>query len=176
MRLVKAFGITLIFFASSMAFAQTQSTAQTKKTSARQTTQSVISDEDLHKYAATMDSVKGMQETLIKIITENVQQNKVMTVQRYNELNKIADDQQKIAAANATSEEMDFVNEIADLKKYNTARINSAFQSLVKDYVGLKTFNSIKKGLDTDPNLKSRYEQISTSPSTSESASNREQH
>jgi Skp family chaperone for outer membrane proteins len=125
-----------------------------------QTTTS-ISDEDLKKYAATMDSVKVMQETLTQIVAENVQKNQVMPVSRYNELFKIANDEAKLAAANATEDEKAFLKEIAALREYNIARINSTYQSLAKDYVGAKTFNAIKKGLETDPQLKARYEGLS---------------
>lgn len=120
-----------------------------------------ISDDDLKKYAITMDSVKVMQETLQKIIAENVQTNKVIPVARYNQLFKIAGDQAKLTEADATSEELAFVKEIADLRQYNVERINAAYQALAKEYIGLKAFNAIKKSLDTDPNLKSRYERIS---------------
>jgi hypothetical protein len=119
-----------------------------------------ISDEDLKKYALTMDSVNVMQQTLQTIITENVQKNTVMEVPRYNELYKIAGDEAKLTAANATAEEKAFLKEISDLRQLNIARINATYQHLAKDYVGLKMFNAIKKSLDTDPALKSRYDNI----------------
>jgi hypothetical protein len=145
--------------------------AQTKTTS-----KPTISDDDLRRYAITLDSINVMQKTLIDIITENVQKNTVMTVHRYNELNKLGGDQAKLASANATQNEIDFLNEIAELKKYNTARINSVYQSLAKDYVGLKEFNSIKKSVATDPSLKSRLENITEEiMSTHDTASNRGQ-
>jgi hypothetical protein len=120
-----------------------------------------ISDEDLKKYALTMDSVKVMQQTLTAIITENVQKNTVMPVTRYNELFKIADDQAKLQEASATPEEIAFLKEIAELRQYNISRINATYQALAKEFVGLKAFNAIKKSLETDENLKKRYEGIS---------------
>jgi hypothetical protein len=119
-----------------------------------------ISDEELRKYAQTQDSIQVMQQTLTQIITENVQKNTVMPVARYNELYKIAGDSSKLTAANATPEERSFLKEIADLRQYNIERINSTYQALAKEYVGLKVFNTIKKSLDTDQTLKSRYEGI----------------
>lgn len=126
-----------------------------------QTAQPAITDEDLRKYALTMDSVKVMQETLIKIITENVQKNTVMPVSRYNELYKFTDDSTKLTAANATAEEKAFLKEVADLRQYNNERINKTYQALVKEYVTVKTFNAIKKGMEADPKLKARYDAIS---------------
>jgi hypothetical protein len=119
-----------------------------------------ISDDDLKKYALTMDSVKVMQETLQSIIAETVQTNKVMTVARYNQLFKVASDDAKLTEANATTEERAFLQEIADLRQYNVARINATYQALAKEYIGLKAFNSIKKSLETDDKLKERYERI----------------
>jgi hypothetical protein len=129
--------------------------------SAQGQTAAGISDEDLERYARTMDSVKVMQETLTQIITETVQKNTVMTVARYNELFKLAGDEAKLAAANATDEEKGFIKEVADLRQYNIGRINATYQALAKEYIGLKAFNAIKKSLETDENLKARYESIS---------------
>ena len=120
-----------------------------------------ISDDDLLRYALTMDSVKGMQETLIDIVSENVQKNTVMSVPRYNELFKIIDDPAQLTATRATENEIDFVREIAALRQLNIDRINDAYQALAKDYVGVRTFNAIRKGLESDSQLKTRYESIS---------------
>jgi hypothetical protein len=145
--------IVRLLIAAALCYTSISLTAQTsQKTS--------VTDDDLRKYAQTMDSVEVMQQTLSKIIAENVQQNTVMKVQRYNELFKVEKDQAKLTALNATPEEIAFLKEISALKEYNLKRINTAYQALAKEYVGLKTFNTIKKSLDTDPTLKSRYEAI----------------
>lgn len=138
----------------------TESKAQTTQSKA-QSSATTITDEDLKKFAITQDSVKSLQETLTQIITENVQQNTVMTVARYNELHKAGSDSTKLQAANATPEEISFLKEIDMLTQYNINRINTVYQALAKDYVGLKAFNAIKKSLQSDENLKARYESIS---------------
>lgn len=132
-------------------------TAQTK-TAAK--SKADFSDEDLKKYAITMDSVKGMQQTLIAIITEMVQQNKVMTVQRYNELFKITSDPAKLNEAKATPEEIAFLREVEDKRVEENARINATYQGLAKEYVGAKAFNAIKKSLESDESVKAKYEAI----------------
>jgi hypothetical protein len=83
-----------------------------------------------------------------------------MSVARYNQLFKIAADQTKLSEASATPEEIGFVKEIADLRQLNIERINAAYQALAKDFIGLKAFNAIKKSIETDQNLKARYERI----------------
>jgi NAD(P)-dependent dehydrogenase (short-subunit alcohol dehydrogenase family) len=120
-----------------------------------------ISDEDLKKYAATMDSVKGMQESLQELVAEAVRSNTVMPVNRYNELFKLTGDEAKLKAANATAEEIAFLEQIDDLRKVNIERINATYQALAKDYVGLKAFNAIRKSLESDQALKARYDNVS---------------
>lgn len=124
-------------------------------------TSSEISDDDLKKYAVTMDSIEGMQESLREIVAEVVRANTVMPVNRYNELFKIAQDQAKMKEANATPEEVAFLKQIDDLRKTNIERINATYQALAKDYVGLKTFNAIRKSLQSDQQLKARYDNLS---------------
>ena len=131
-------------------------------------TNSEITDEDLKKYAVTMDSIEGMQNTLREIVAETVRANTVMPVTRYNELFKIAEDQAKLKEANATPEEIAFLKQIDDLRKVNIERINATYQALAKDYVGLKTFNAIRKSLQSDQSLKARYDNISQAPESKE--------
>lgn len=125
-----------------------------------QTTKPSFTDEDLKKYAITMDSVKGMQETLNETITEMVQKATVIEVPRYNELFKIINDSTKLVAASAKPEEIAFVKEVAKKRADETAKITATFQSMAKEYVGLKAFNAIKKSLATDTALKEKYDAL----------------
>lgn len=124
-------------------------------------TSTEITDEDLKKYAVTMDSVEAMQVSLRELVAETVQTNTVMEVSRYNQLFKIAEDAAKLKEANATPEEVAFLQQINDLRKINIERINATYQALAKDYVGLKTFNAIRKSLQSDQQLKARYDNVS---------------
>lgn len=120
----------------------------------------VFNDEDLKKYAITMDSVKDMQETLNESITEMVQKNTVMEVARYNELFKIIDDEAKLGETKATAEEIAFVKQVADKRTSELARITTAYQTMAKEYVGLKAFNAIRKSLATDQALKEKLDTL----------------
>ncbi|MGC1240616.1 MAG: hypothetical protein WA874_03465 [Chryseosolibacter sp.] len=124
-------------------------------------TSTEITDEDLKKYAVTMDSVEAMQSSLRELVAETVRANTAVPVARYNELFKIAEDEAKLKAANATKEEIAFLAQINDLRKINIERINATYQALAKDYVGLKTFNAIRKSLQSDQQLKARYDNVS---------------
>lgn len=123
-------------------------------------TSNEISDEDLKKYAVTMDSVEDMQVSLRELVAEAVRSNKVMPISRYNELIKLQDDSTKLKAAGATAEELAFLNQISDLRKVNIERINTTYQDLAKNYVGLKAFNAIRKSLKSDQELKARYDDV----------------
>ncbi|MEJ1240859.1 hypothetical protein WBG78_22125 [Chryseolinea sp. T2] len=125
-----------------------------------QTTKPAFTDDDLKKYAITMDSVKDMQENLNESITEMVQKTTIMEVPRYNELFKVINDSTKLVAANAKPEEVAFVKEVAKKRADESAKITATFQSLAKDYVGLKAFNAIKKSLATDTAVKEKYDAL----------------
>jgi len=125
-----------------------------------QTSKPAFTDEDLKKYAITMDSIKDMQESLNENITTMVQKNTVMPVTRYNELFKIINDSTKLVAASAKVEEIAFVKEVAKKRADESARITATFQSMAKEYVGLKAFNAIKKSLATDTALKEKYDAL----------------
>jgi hypothetical protein len=127
-----------------------------------QTPAQEFTDEDLKKYAVTMDSVDAMKQNLSDIVAEMVRTNTVMTVQRYNELFKIAADEAKLAEAKATPEEIAFLKQVEQKRNEEIAKMNATYQSLAKDYVGLKQFNAIKKSIETDQAVKAKYEGLRT--------------
>ena len=119
-----------------------------------------ISDEDLQKYTVAMDSIDNMTSALIETISEMVKSNENVSAARYNELSKIIDDEAKLSEAEATDEEKEFVRAVAAKKDEETAKINEAFQSLARDYIGAKSYNAIKKALASDEEIKTKYETI----------------
>lgn len=120
----------------------------------------VISDEELKKYAVAMDSINDMTEQLKVTLNEKVKSNENITGTRYNQLSGIIEDEAKLAEANATPEEIAFIKEVLALKNEETAKIQQAFQSLAKDYVGASAFNKIRSALKTDTELKAKYEAL----------------
>ena len=123
-----------------------------------QTESGEITDDELEKYAVTMDSVNDMKATLLKDIEAMVKSNEKMTNARYNELSKIVDDQAALAKAKATPEEIAFMKDVAAKKEEGTAKIQETFQSMAKEYVGASAYNKIKKALASDPELQKRYQ------------------
>ncbi len=120
--------------------------------------QSEITDEELEKYAVTMDSVEDMKASLLEDITEMVEANEKMTNARYNDLSKIIDDEAALKEAKATPEEIAFLKEVAAKKEEGTKKIQETFQTMAKEFVGASSYNKIKDELKTNPELKKRYE------------------
>ena len=119
-----------------------------------------VSEEELTKYATVMDSVTEMTIAVQATLSDMVKDSEVMNGTRYNELSKISTDEAKLAEANATPEEIAFLAEVAGKKKEETLKINQAFQSLAKDYLGAATYNKVKKALAADAELKAKYDSL----------------
>ncbi len=122
------------------------------------TAQSEVTDEELEKYAVTMDSIEDMKASLLEDISEMVAKNEKMTNARYNDLSKIIDDEAALKEAKATPEEITFIKEVIAKKEEGTKKIQETFQTMAKDYVGASSYNKIKDQLKSNPELKKRYE------------------
>jgi len=120
--------------------------------------QEQVTDEELKKYAVTMDSVNDMKASLLEEISAMVKANTGLTNARYNELSKIMNDEAKLAAAKATPEEIAFMKSIAEKKSEGTAEITQTLQTMAKEYVGATSYNKVKKALATDAELKAKYQ------------------
>lgn len=119
--------------------------------------QDTVTDEELKKYAVAMDSINNMKATLLNDIKAKVESNEKITKARYNELYKVIKDEAKLKEANATEEEIAFLNEVATYKAEGTAKITATFQTLAKDYVGAAVFNKVKKAISEDEALRTKY-------------------
>lgn len=116
--------------------------------------QEKITDEEIRKYAITMDSINIMKASLIEDISAMVKANEDMTNERYNELSKISNDDAKLAEAKATPEEIAFIKEVAAKKTEGTAEISKTFQTMAKEYIGAAEYNKVKNALKTDADVK----------------------
>lgn len=134
------------FIVTTSAFAQNQSLA--------------VTDEELLKYATAMDSVSDMQANVRQELGKMIADKGVMDVQRYNALNKIINDTAQLKTAHATPEEVQFIKEVSAKQKEEVDKIKTTYQSLAKDYVTPKVFNKVKKAVETDPDVKKRYDSL----------------
>lgn len=119
-----------------------------------------VTDDELTRYATAMDSINEMSANVMILITDMVNGNETVNAARYNELSKIIGDETRLNEAKATAEEIAFVKEVAAKKAEETVKINKAFQSLAKEYVGAATYNKVKKALAADAALKGKYDAL----------------
>ena len=143
--------IAFVFAAFSQTFGQ-EARDQTKPQ------QQNVTDDELKKYAVTMDSINDMKESLSEEIGEMLKADGNMTVARYGELSKIAEDSTQLAAVQATAEEIALLKSIAEKKNEGIAEINNTYQALARDYVGAASFNKVKKAISADPALRAKFE------------------
>ena len=120
-----------------------------------------ITDEDLKKYAVTMDSLETMKSNVKNVMAEMVKANEDITNSRFNELRNAIDDTDKLAELEATEEEITFTQSVIDKKDELAGLIKPTLSDMVKNYIGsVKMYNAIKKGLKADEELKARYDAI----------------
>jgi hypothetical protein len=143
------FIIAILVAASMSAFAQA-SKEQTKK----------VTEDELVRYATAIDSINEMSAEVRLKLAEIVKENPDISASRYNELSKIANDDEKLAAANATPREIEVVKHVADVKAEETAKINETYQALAKEYVTAPVFNKVKKALAEEPEVKAKYDSL----------------
>ncbi len=118
-----------------------------------------ITDEDLKKYAVTMDSLETMKDNVKNVMADMLKSNENITIARYNELNDAIGDEEKLTELEATEEEVEFIQAVIDKKEELTAQIKPTLTTMVKDYIGsVKMYNAIKKGLKSDEELKAKYD------------------
>lgn len=119
-----------------------------------------VTTEELMRYAVAMDSINRLTNNVIEEVTERVKNSTAITAARYNELSRIVNDSTQLVQANATAEEVAALRDILTYKDEQTAKINETFQSLAKEYIGVSTFNKVKKALSNDKTLKQQYDSI----------------
>jgi hypothetical protein len=119
-----------------------------------------VTEEELRNYAIAMDSIDNMKVSLIEKISDMVRNNEIVTGNRYNELSKIIGNEEKLAAANATAEEIEAIKEIIAKRDEETQKINETFQLLAKDFIGAKSYNKVRRALQADATVKAKYESI----------------
>lgn len=134
--------------------------AQAQTDTIATTTAGGISDDELKRYAVMMDSIDGMRSDLLSEVAQMIKTSELMSVNRYNELIRIKDDTAKLAAVNATPEEMAFLEEIRATRQKGSQEISQVFQSMANDYVGSDTYSKVRRALTTNDTVKSKYKSM----------------
>ncbi|MEI9917604.1 MAG: hypothetical protein WDO14_02250 [Bacteroidota bacterium] len=119
-----------------------------------------VTNDELIKYATVIDSVGRMQNTARHELGDMIRSKGIMDLARYNALNKIINDPPQLEEAKATPEEIAFVKEVNAKQEEEVGRIKSTYQELATNYVTPQVFNKVRKAIDTDPQIKKRYDSL----------------
>ncbi|MGB3465404.1 MAG: hypothetical protein WBA74_09040 [Cyclobacteriaceae bacterium] len=120
-----------------------------------------ITEEDIVAYASLMLKVDSMKTAAKEQFSEMVKNHELMAGgKRYNELKKAIGDEEKLAEINATEEEIAAYNELVAFNTQASVDIKTVFSSSVKEGLGARKYNAIKKKLKTDADFKTKYQEI----------------
>lgn len=116
-----------------------------------------VTNEELNRYAVMMDSLETLKKQRNDISVKLAKGNAKITAARYQQLLPIIDDQAKLTAAKATSDEIAYVKKALTSLMEEGQKFQTAFTSLMNEYVGYDTYNKVKKAIETNPRVKERY-------------------
>mgnify|MGYP001801484245 CR=1 FL=1 len=120
-----------------------------------------ITDEDLTAYATLLLKVDSMKVAAKAKFSEMVKSNELMNGgKRYNELKKAIGDEEKLSEIKATEEEIQAYNDLVASNTEASANIKAAFGAEVKEGIGARKYNIIKKMLKSDAEAKTKYDEI----------------
>lgn len=114
-----------------------------------------VSDENLRRYAILMEVVDAMKSEISVTLNEMIKNQDGMTGKRFSELSKGEGEP-------ATEFEQKFMDTIEEMKKDRIEAIKEVNQLLATKMLpdGGKTYKAIKAAIDSDEEVKARYESI----------------
>ena len=120
-----------------------------------------VTEEELEKYAMVMDSIDAMKNKIQEDYNELIQSEELMQGgRRFVEIQGAAKDSVKLNELSVTQEERMVYDNIQAKYEEMTAEFKNKYTALIKDELGGTLYNKITKALNSDPELKARYEEI----------------
>lgn len=117
-----------------------------------------VTNEELHKYAVMMDSLETLKKQRTELSTRLAKGNSNITATRYSQLLPIIDDQKKLSVSKATPNEIAYVKDALVKLSQEGQKFQTAFTSLLNEYVGYDTYNKVRSAINTNPKVKDRFE------------------
>lgn len=118
-----------------------------------------VSDEKLKAYIMVMDSVDVLRTELSESVSNMIVSNELMDGGRtFNTIKSAQGDTVKLTEAGITEEQLAAYEELQQELTELQASLNETFSQMVKEHVGIREYNQIRKGLRSDEELKERYE------------------
>ncbi|WMN11091.1 hypothetical protein QYS49_37180 [Marivirga salinae] len=123
---------------------------------------SEITDKDLYNFALMMQVIEQMKAEISPAIQKIIEKQEGFDTKRYSELESAGDDEAKLKELGANDFEVQFMGLIIKEKEEKIDAIKEALNLLAKSMVGVQNYKTIKQTLSVDPELKAKYEKIST--------------
>lgn len=117
-----------------------------------------VTNEELHKYAVMMDSLETLKKQRTEMSTRLAKGNSKITASRYSQLLPIIDDQKKLAETKATAVEIAYVKDALTKLNQEGQKFQTAFTSLLNEYVGYDTYNKVRRAISNNPKVKDRFD------------------
>lgn len=114
-----------------------------------------VSDENLRRYAILMETIDAMKSEISVTLNDMIKNQEGITGKRFSELSKGEGDP-------ASEFEQKFMDTIEEMKKERIEAIKEVNQLLATKMLpdGGKTYKIIKAAIDSDEEVKARYESI----------------
>ncbi len=121
-----------------------------------------ISNENLRRYAIMMETVDAMKQEISDLTNEMIKNQEGMDGKRYLELAKAGGDAAKLDAAGAKDYEKKFMELVTKMQDERKQAISDVVSIMATKMLpdGGKVYKDIKAGLESDAELKARYEAI----------------
>ncbi|WP_375577638.1 hypothetical protein ABWH96_11300 [Marivirga tractuosa] len=123
---------------------------------------SEITDKDLYNYALLMQVIEQMKAEVSPAIQALIEEQEGFDTKRYSELQSAGDNEAKLKELGANDFEVQFMGLIIKEKEKRTDAIKEALNLLAKSMVGVQNYKNIKQTLSVDPDLKAKYDEITT--------------
>jgi len=121
-----------------------------------------ISNENLRRYAIMMETVDAMKQEISDLTNEMIKNQEGMDGKRYLELAKAGGDEAKLEAAGAKDYEKKFMELVTNMQDERKQAISDVVSIMATKMLpdGGKVYKEIKSAVDSDPEVKARYEAI----------------
>ena len=120
-----------------------------------------VTDEELTAYATLLLQIDSMKVAAKTQFSEMVKTHELMDGgRRYNAIKKAKGDEAKLAEIEATEEEIAAYNDLVAKNGEVSANIKTFLSTTVKEGIGAKKYNVIKKKLKADADFKAKYDAV----------------
>ena len=127
-----------------------------------------ISNENLRRYALLMETVDAMKKEISDLTNEMIKNQEGMDGKRYLELAKAGGDASKLEALEAKDYEIKFMDLVTKMQDERKDAISEVVTILATKMLpdGGKAYKEIKTAIDSDAEVKARYEAIQSTINT----------